>query len=465
MNLQDYIAIVWRRKYIVVVTTIITTLIAALSVLIVAESYSATAMLRITTAKSGSSDFVSYDVFYTDRLMNTYVKIAKSGFALTELRKQLGIEELPEITVEILPNTELMTINVEGADPVQVAQVANLLAAIIVEENRGRNLTIVDMAVVPTDPSGPNSILFVAIGLIMGGAGSIGLTFLLQSFDKTTYSIEKIEEVTRLSILGKIPSFQNSDGRVFLFGPAQTQAAQTKRGVFASLKSRMSDLPTDKQLVEYEKEAFRRLRINLDVFSERNEAKTFLVTSTQVGEGKSIVTANLAAVLALSGKRVAIIDGDLRRPTVHKLFGLPENNVGLSSVLSDKLKWPEVIIKSDVPNVHIIPSGRADFNPHEQFSTIALKELLHTLRLQFDIVLVDGPSLLGVSDAGVLAQIVDQVLLVVAQGISQEPDIIIALKQLNAVNASILGVIVNQAERDSGYNDYFSPQQLEEVIS
>lgn len=202
-------------------------------------------------------------------------------------------------------------------------------------------------------------------------------------------------------------------------------------------------------------EAFRTLRTNVQFTSVDSETKKIMITSAGPREGKSSTVANLAVSFAQTGKSVLVIDADLRNPTQHKLFGL--NNVeGLSVALVQDHNYQIFIKETTVPRVMVLTGGPIPPNPAELVGSKRMKRLIEEASEQFDIVLIDTPPIVAVTDAAILAQEVDGVILVLASGEVNKDFAQRAKEQLDKVGAKILGAVLNKADmKTSEYYYYY----------
>lgn len=201
-------------------------------------------------------------------------------------------------------------------------------------------------------------------------------------------------------------------------------------------------------------EAFRALRTNIDFSSVDEKIQVMMITSSGPEEGKSTVTANLAAAYAQSDKRVLLIDGDLRKPTAHKTFSL-SNRFGLSSLLSQQNDLNEVIQESGVPNLYLMTSGPIPPNPAEMMASNRMTAILQELRSSFDIILIDTPPLLAVTDAQIVASKSDGVIMVVSYGKVKRDIAVKAKASLDRVGAKMLGVVLNNVKRKASEGYYY----------
>jgi receptor protein-tyrosine kinase len=198
-------------------------------------------------------------------------------------------------------------------------------------------------------------------------------------------------------------------------------------------------------------EAYRSLRTSLQFATLDGLARVILVTSAGEGEGKSATVANLGVVLATAGERVAVISCDLRRPRLARFFGLDEQ-VGLTTVLLGRCSLEEAL--QPVPGIDgltILPTGERPSDPTGVLGNYQLAGVLGQLRKMFDLVLVDSPPLLPVTDAVILAQAVDTTLLVVAAGKTRGKDLRRATEALSLVHATTIGVVLNEVTKSTGY--------------
>jgi capsular exopolysaccharide synthesis family protein len=206
-------------------------------------------------------------------------------------------------------------------------------------------------------------------------------------------------------------------------------------------------------------EAYRTLRTNIQFSSLEEPVKTIVITSSQPGEGKSTIAANLGITMAQSGMKVLLIDCDLRKPMIHKKFDL--NNLdGLTTLLAGRKKLEECINTIAIPNFYVMTSGPVPPNPAELLGIKRMKSLIEQLKGIFDIVLIDAPPILAVTDAQVLAALCDRVMLVVSYGEADKKDIVRAKELIDKVGAKILGVIINKVpNKAKKYYSYYEAEK------
>ena len=433
MELLKYLKILWRRKNIIAVTAIVTVGVVAIGTLMKPPVYRSSAILRILTATSGSTSWVEYNITYTDRLMNTYATIVTSSPMIEEVRQRLHLDASPHIEVETLPNTELLQITAEDTNPTTARDIANTAAEILIDQSktlaggttkRAYALSIIEPALAPRNPSEPDWMVNIGLGFIVGLAGGIGLSFIIENLDTTLYATQQIGEVSVLPILGEIP--------------------RSKKTPSAPLFE--SNSPQE--------EAFCRLRTNLFAGKHARTSKTLLIASPEPKEGKSTVVANLAFAIARADQKVIVVDGDLRKPVQHKLFNLP-NESGLSDLLMQGTTLEEALHETAIPDLYVLTSGSPVPNPVELLGSPEMNRLLEHLKQQFDWTLLDTPAFVAVADAATLASMVNGVLLVVEQAQTREEVLKATQQQLDIIKVNPLGIVVNKALQINDHYHYY----------
>ena len=202
-------------------------------------------------------------------------------------------------------------------------------------------------------------------------------------------------------------------------------------------------------------EAYRNLRTNLRYAVAGGRLRSLLVTSPGPGEGKSTITANLACVVAQAGQRVIVVSADLRKPALSQYFGLAAYGRGLSNILIGEATADECLTPTSEPNLMIITSGTKTPNPAELLETERMRELVKELEDRADLVIYDAPPTIPVTDASIIAPLVDGVLLVINAGTVPRELAKRSKEQFAAVGARVVGVVLNRVSMRDGYSYYY----------
>ena len=284
---------------------------------------------------------------------------------------------------------------------------------------------VVDFAEVPEerDAVSPKMVLNIVLSIILGVVCGIGLVFFIEYVDTSVKTVEDIEKFMGASIIGVIP---------------QKVRPLTEEGM---------DSP--------HAEAYRVLRMNMELSKKLSGGNTLCFTSGGAGEGKSLTLFNLAQVCAQTGKRILVIDSDMRRPTQHKMFKVP-NRLGLADVLLEKADVDDVILKNVLPNEDFIPSGKLPSVSHGVLNAKNLRDILAQVKGEYDYIFFDSPPIMGVSDASILSSEVDGVLLVVQHRSYPKAVSARAKAMVENVGGNLLGVVLNNLNVTRDYYYYYN---------
>ncbi len=281
------------------------------------------------------------------------------------------------------------------------------------------NVSIIEKARSSGVPTYPVPARFLALGSLLGGLFGFGLTWMRDLLDHRLKSIDQITSTLQLSMLGALPT---ASGRLSLAQVGMIMVHQPQ----ATLS-----------------EAFRSLRTSLHFDTRGKASKVIAVTSASPGEGKSVVASNLAIALAQLGRKVLLIDADLRRSSQCEIFAI-EADRGLSSVLSERHSVENIIVPTSIPQLDLLPSGPAVANPVDLLNSGYFDDLLDNLSSEYDRIVIDSTSLLSVADTRIIAALSDSVLLVLQADRSTRQDSLAARDQLRQVGVNHLAVVVNR---------------------
>ena len=300
----------------------------------------------------------------------------------------------------------------------------------LTEEMKTGNIRVVDRAEVPKAPIKPKKQLNLILALVVGLMGGVGLAFFIEYLDNSIKFPNEVKDDLKIPYLGPVPAFSGeitqegvSEELVLIHSPKST-ASESFRGIRTGILFSSADMPP----------------------------QVILITSAAPEEGKSSCAANLGATLAMAGSKVVILDCDMRRPRQHKIFNCPRET-GISSVLVGTSPLSDVVVHTVVENLDLIPCGPIPPNPSEIVGSKKIKQLIDGLRKHYQHILIDSPPITAVTDAVLLSQVSDSVLLVIRAGVTPKPVIQNGIEQLKNVNAHIMGAILNAIKtgRDSYY--------------
>ncbi len=322
----------------------------------------------------------------------------------------------------------------------------------VIMASKPNNISIVDYAIAPDGPIGPNRprTVFVAIFLSLGLG--VGLALLLEYLDDTVHSTDEVERLLHLPALAVIPSAFGNGRRRLLAGPG---ALQKRKGNPSDNPELLMNVDSRSPLAE----SYRHLRTSVLLSTAGRAPRSLLVTSSLPGEGKTTTAVNTAVSLAQTGATVVIIDADMRRPRLRSIFGLPDR-AGLSSILSSEMPEAEVLAmvsKEEGTGLHVLTAGPIPPNPAELLGSDQMRRLLVTLQSRFNHVVVDSPPVSSFTDGVLISSMVDGVLLVVHGGKSSRHIVKRSRQLLHDVGAKIFGVVLNNVNVQA--HDYYYYQR------
>jgi non-specific protein-tyrosine kinase len=469
-----------------------------------------------------ASNPASGDFYLNQQLATFYASIGQREPIRVATQDALGLQFLPSYTVSSLPDSSLIEIVVTDTDPVRAQAVANELANQLVKQtpvddqggvhttfieeqlsqlekkitdlqseiqvkqaelvnlfsarqisdaekeitslenklsglqdnyasllsntDRGavNTLSIIEPAGLPRRPVGPDSVMNVLLAGAIALTVAAGAAYLLEYLDDTIKTPEDVARYSSQPVVGYITEIEKGKFQ----GP---YVAKNPRSAIA--------------------EAFRSLRTDLEFSAVDRPLKTILVTSPAVSAGKTTIAVNLAIVMAQGGKKVVLVDGDLRKPSVHRYLGLP-NSKGITDVFRGSLDIYNATVNWEEGGIFVVTSGDLPPNPAELLGSKKMDQILDGLERVADIVIVDGPPFL-VTDAAILSSKVDGVLVVVRHGRTRKQEFAGAIKHLERSEARLLGVVMNGIPRSGDdylglyryYHRYYGTEEEETTYS
>ncbi len=352
------------------------------------------------------------------------------------------LESIPQKNLELVRLTRQAELN----EKIYLLRSEKYEESRIAEAGKTANVRIIDAAVPPVSPIRPNKKLNVVLAIFFGLGLGVGISFLIEVLDSSIRTVEDLEKM-QVNVLGAIPTIN----------PEEIARRMKKRGHKLTPEDRAklsSKLITNFSPKSPVSEAFRSLRTNILFSNIDKPVKTLVVSSSATKEGKSTTVANLAITMAQMGSRVLVIDADLRRPTIHSFFNL-DRQVGLTNALLGTYTLDEVIKPSGVDNLDVITAGDIPPNPSELLSSQAMRKALSILSTRYDLILIDSPPVIAVTDAAVLSTRTDALLLVVSSGYVSRKEVQRAIQLLENVRANLLGVLLNGLDVKRIYGSYY----------
>jgi capsular exopolysaccharide synthesis family protein len=424
-----------RRNWLLILFSMLLAVAAASAVTAnTPPKYVATITMLVSAPDKEGSLSTAYQAgMLSQQRVQSYAKLLTSRRMISHIAGDGDVRDLEEnVTAESIPSTVLIRATVTDTDPARAARLANALGAefpkLIDEIERPTpnsratiKVTMVDRADVPVEPVSPRPLVNLALALLVALFVTVGSLILRDRLDTTIKSDEALQQASKCSTLGTI-GYERDARRLPLIIRARGRS--------------------------YRAEAFRSLRTNLQFIGVDRHPKSLVITSCLPGEGKSSTAANLAITLAQAGWRVILVDGDLRRPRIPQYLGI-EGTTGLTDVLIERARLQDVIQTWGEAELSVLPSGQIPPNPSELLGSRGMRNVLTQLTETYDMVIIDAPPLLPITDAATLAAICDGTLLIARYGKTRREQIARATEMLSSINARMVGTVLNFAPATS----------------
>jgi len=440
LTLHDYLTILRRSWPVILIATIVGTLIALGLSLAMTPVYQATSQLFVSVKSAGAAGDAYTGGLFVQQRVKSYVDVVDSPAVLEPVIEELGLDSTyiglaSQVSATTPPNTVLLNVSATDTSPAQAAKIANAVAASYANEiarlegakttmdglpRLGGNgnqtpvqATVIKPAEVPTAAISPRTQLNVLLGALLGLLVGVGIAVLRFTLDTSVKSSEELEQSADSTTLG-----------VVTFDPdAKTNPLVTLRGTPRA-------------------EAFRSIRTNLQYVDVDNPPRTVVITSSLLEEGKSTTACNLAIAVAQAGSKVLLLEADLRRPKVAEYLGV-DGSRGLTDVLIAQATLDNTIIHWQRGLLDFLPAGAIPPNPSELLASHQMADLLAELAKRYDLVILDAPPLLPVTDAAILSTAADGAILVARHGTIKREQVADSADALRQVNARIFGTVLN----------------------
>lgn len=430
MELTDYLKVLRRRWLWVAVTAVLCAAIALGLSLMQTSRYSSSAKLFVSTSSVSDAELLAGGQFSEARV-KSYADLVSSRAVAQKVINKLDLPMTPselsgEVSAKSTEGTVNLTVTATDSDPHRAQSIAQAYAEQLSDTVReletppGQNsapvkATIVDTASYSDTPVSPKPALNAGMGLIVGLLIGLGLAVLRHKLDTRINSSDDLAEVTSAPVLGSI---------VY-----DSEVVKTPL---------VSDIGSHAPRAE----AFRVLRTNLQFIDVDTPQKVFVVTSAIPEEGKTSTATNIAISLAQAGVRTLLLEGDLRRPKAHQKLQL-DSAVGLTNLLVGTVKLGDAVQTHHDTGLDFLASGPIPPNPAELLQSNAMAEVLTDLRAHYDVVIIDAPPLLPVTDGALLAAKADGALLLVRHGRVTRDQVSHSIERLAQVDAHLVGIVLN----------------------
>lgn len=432
MELKDYWLTVRRRWRVVMATFIIALAVAGVVTLQATPQYeSSTRLFVSTTSESDTGAAYTGNLFATQRVAS-YADLVGSRQLADQVEESIdgaeAAEDLTElVTATVVPETVILEITAIHPDAEVAAGIAQAYAEQLqdlvreLETPQGKSMplikaTIVDDAEISDDAVSPQPLRNLALAAVLGLLLGVGLAVARELLDTSLSTSDDIGDVTDAPILGNIATDEAAN-----LAPIEVLSSATPWA-----------------------EAFRVLRTNMQYVEVDEEQKVIVMTSSLPGEGKTTTAINLALTTAMAGQRVVLVEADLRRPLIAQRLQL-DGAVGTTNVLIGKVSLVDALQEYGSSALQVLASGPIPPNPSELLQSHAMEALLTDLRGKFDVIIVDAPPLLPVTDAALVAAQADGAVIVIRHGRTTRDQLQHSIERLEAVDAKALGVVINQA--------------------
>jgi succinoglycan biosynthesis transport protein ExoP len=464
LSIQDIISLIKKRFLFITIVTLMGLIIAyAVTKLAVKPTYSASVQLYVNT-KDTTSSLDLNDLYYAQKVVTTYINFLNTKVFYSQVIEESGLSytpgELRSLTeIHSVNNTEIFQISVttNSADDSYklVLAMQKLAPELIKGIKTAAEISVVDPVTYPTSPSGPNLLLKTAIGGLFGLFFSVFIVFAWEILDVRLKNEEELKKKYHKPILGIIPHYGNHKMQKTVFHRIYSKIRRKTSKNYITIQDETNFLIT---------EAYKELRTNLRYSLSREGCKRILINSPIPQDGKSTVSKNLSVSIAQTGAKVLLIDCDMRKGRLHRLFNT-NNYPGLSELLIGLVKEEEAIQRTGYDNLQIISMGQMPPNPTELLSDGRMEEVLNSIEHKYDYIIIDSPPINVVSDALSLIKLVDGVVLVVRENFTTHGNIANAIAKLRFVEANIMGFVLNgvSVKRRSKpdykyYRNYYHPR-------
>lgn len=465
IDLQRLVGTLLNKSWLIGIVAVACAIVTFLSTyFFVTPKYQSSVMFYVNNSSLSPEDVIngitSGDITASKALVKAYIIILETRDTLNQVIDYADVDRTygqvkAMISAESVNNTEIFKVVVTSTDPLEAEAIASAIALVLPDRIgnivEGTSSKVVEAAVVPGSPSSPNYTKNTMIGFALGLLISMVIIVI---WDISDIRIRSEEDVTRISnypLLVAVPDMETHSKGGY-YGYRKTSAYDNTKETSSPKNNMVGD-----NISFAASEAYKLLRTKLQFsFADEGKCRVIAVSSALTGEGKSLTAVNLAYSMSQLGKRVLLMDCDMRRPSISEKLPV-QQSPGLSDYLSVQVAADKLIqpcgLESDSNAFHVIAAGRIPPNPMELLSSKRMEKTLSVLKESYDYIILDLPPVGEVGDALAIAKWTDGVLLLVRQHVCNRLALRSAIRQFEFINAKLLGVVLNCATEEVGsYN-------------
>ncbi len=460
IDLKRLVGVLVNKAWIIAIASVLCAVLAFLGTFFfVTPQYQSSVMFYVNNSDvsigTTNVSLTASDISASRGLVDTYIVILNTRETLNDVIDYAGVDRSYEqvkgmISAEAVNETEVFQVVVTSEDPVEAKKIADAIAYNLPKRITtiidGTSTEVADSAVVPTSPSSPSYVKNTMLGFLIGLVLVIAVIVICDLWDTSIRTEEDITQSCKHPVLAAVPDMTVRTKEAYTSKKKAYDKSQPAENGQAILIGDGISFAAS--------EAYKLLRTKLQFsFVDEGGCRVIGISSALTGEGKSLSAVNLAYAVSQLGKRVLLIDGDMRRPSMAEKLHI-RKAPGLSDYLTGQIPSDNLIqlcgMKEDERAFHVIPSGRIPPNPVELLSSARMEKMVNLLRERYDYIILDLPPVNEVSDALAAAKLTDGMLLVVRQNYCDRAALSDAVRQFEFVGAKILGVLYNCTTEESG---------------
>ncbi len=428
INLKETLKKVAKKGWIILLLVVVFAVGARfISQNYIDKEYKAETTMFTGKEEGGQTSITLSDLEASNKLIIDYTEIANSKLVISTVMDKLGIDMdvkdfRKALSLETIENSRLFSLSFTNTDPELAADVANEMArqllVAVADIVNVENIRIIDEAPVPTEPVFPNVNINTLLAAVIGLVGGLLFVYFNDLFSDSFDTQESVERELEMDVIAIIPKYKEKKNAY-------------NRGLIALNEPN-----------SYLAESFKMLRTNINYMNKETDSKVIMLTSSVASEGKTTTCCNLAITMAQEHKKVLLVDGDLRKPNLFKVFKI-NMLPGLTDIIYGKYALEEAVQHAiNVPGLDILTSGRHTSMTTELLGSVSFRRIIDDARAKYDYIIIDAPPVLNVSDTIIISKLVDKVLFVVAMEKTNRALVREAKKGLDKVSVKTMGMIL-----------------------